>query len=117
MNRADMKTYLGYLAIAGAVYFLVQLVLAIAEIHLSAQNWAAPNDGNGIFALMIAINVLFLLARVSMGYLLLAKRDWPIWIKSVVAFLVCLSGGIGIALGVLYLALQVMEFRNSATET
>lgn len=98
------------------VVLLVLKVLSIPEARQSWAVWAQPESGMMWFVGASLLELIFLLSRFVLGYLLFLNRSIRAWLFYPLAAITALSGISGVALVLAALALRWWSRGSYATE-
>lgn len=106
MNRELIQQLIGGALVVSGFVLLVLKVLSISEIRESWDAWASPEIGTIWFIGALVLELVFLLARLLLGYLVFLNGRIKPWLFYSLAALTALSGLSGAALVLSALALS-----------
>ena len=102
-----MQKLIGGALVVSGVVLLVLKVLSIPETRQSWAAWAQPESGLMLFVGSLLIELIFLISRFALGYLLFLNRRIRPWFFYPLAAITALSGLSGVVLVIAVLALRL----------
>ncbi len=101
-----MQKFIGGALVVSGVVLSVLAVLSIPETRQSWASWAQPEGGVMWFVGALFLELIFLLSRFVLGYLLFLNRRIRPWLFYPLAGITALSGLSGVVLVLAVLALR-----------
>jgi hypothetical protein len=117
MNRELIQKLIGGALVLSGVVLLVLKVLSISEARESWAAWASPEGGMIWFIGALVLELVFLLARFILGYLVFLNGRIKPWLFYPLAAITALSGLSGAALVLAALALRWWRGGSYAAKT
>lgn len=98
MNRELIQRLIGGALVLSGVVLFVLKVLSIPEARESWAAWASPESGMMWFVGALFLDLIFLLSRLALGYLVFLDRRIRPWLFYPLAAITAISGLSGLAL-------------------
>lgn len=116
MNRELIQQLIGGALLLSGFVLLVLKVLSIPEARESWAAWASPESGTMWFIGTLFLELIFILSRFVLGYLVFLNRRIRPWLFYPHAAITAVSGLSGMALVLAALALRWWPGSSYATE-
>lgn len=106
MNRKLIQNLIGGALVLSGIVLLILKVLSISEAREGWAAWAAPESGTVWFIGALVLELVFLLARFLLGYLVFLSGRINPWAFYPLSVITSLSGPSGAALVLAALAVR-----------
>ncbi|ADZ90926.1 hypothetical protein [Marinomonas mediterranea] len=117
MNRVLIQKGIGAALILSGVALLVLKISSASEAQQSWDFWASPESGGMLFVGAVALELVFLVSRFTLGYFVYQCKNMGPWLFYPLALLTSVSGLSGIVLVAAVLALRFWQGRVHASKT
>ncbi len=117
MSRALIQKGIGGALMLSGLVLLALKVSSISETQQGWDAWASPGSGTLWFIGVLAVELIFLISRFTLGYFVCQSKNIGPWLFYPLAMLTAISGLAGIVLVAAVLALRFWQGGVHAAKT